>query len=616
VEAREEFEAHLVMARRVDELSCTVVGDALAQVRPGRTRGLVLLTPHFDSFFLGIAFLGQTGARISPLSSAITHDPRVEPAVRDYFTRKYQGLAAYLNGGSVMDMERGLKPFYRMLNNAETVIVLADAPRLPHGVPMDVDFLGERRVLAGGALRMAQHTDSDLGGFVCRHRGGGHYELALSVIGPARDPSTVAQVYDFFSHAILADPGRWWASDLLPDMPAAVTPNPPPVAAAPHAVLVLPDSPLQGSGELACGLRELRRDLGTALPPGLWIDTPASPAEVLRDCPAPRLLVLLHPALLVTADLAALLGQCLAEPGTDCAVATSQRHTEGEWIPSYTTRVDFERYVQRRSALALGAPVPQGSLQAYLVDVAAARSIVESRPDLDWRALPGAFGPRGRQALRAYVHDYGDYQQGSREEMIDLLPAGTRRLLDIGGGEGGFALACARRLGLQACVVEPVPHAAQVARSQGLQVLEQPIETLDPAGLDPFDAISLLDVLEHLDDPLAALLQARRFLAPGGVVLISVPNVGHWSVVRDLAAGRFDYQPVGILCQTHRRFFTERSLRQLLDDAGLSVRQLRRQEAPLPPDFTELVPRLQQAGLACDEASLRTESLQLVAGLA
>jgi lauroyl/myristoyl acyltransferase len=136
--------------------------------------------------------------------------------VRDYFTRKYQGLAAYLNGGSVMDMERGLKPFYRMLNNAETVIVLADAPRLPHGVPMDVDFLGERRVLAGGALRMAQHTDSDLGCFVCRHRGGGHYELALSVIGPARDPSTVAQVYDFFSHAILADPGRWWASDLLP----------------------------------------------------------------------------------------------------------------------------------------------------------------------------------------------------------------------------------------------------------------------------------------------------------------------------------------------------------------------------------------------------------------
>lgn len=219
-EARDEFEAQLVAARRLGELRCEfvpAVNDALCAKRP---RGLVLLTPHFDSFYLGIAFLAQaSGARVNSMSSAVSRDPRVAPTVTRHFDHKYRGLEHYLNGGQVPDMESGLRPFYRMLERHETLVVLGDAPVLPNGAAMTVDFLGAQRVIAGGALRLAQHTNSDLGGYVCRYLGPGRYVLEICPIGPARDPETVARIYRFFSDQILVQPGLWWAADLLPNMP-------------------------------------------------------------------------------------------------------------------------------------------------------------------------------------------------------------------------------------------------------------------------------------------------------------------------------------------------------------------------------------------------------------
>ena len=221
-EARDEFEAGLVSAGRLNELTCKFAPNMLDTLRASRSRGLVLLTPHFDSFYLGIAFLAQAmGSRVNSMSSALARDPRVEPRVSAHFERKYRGLERYLNGGQVLDMEASLRPFYRMLEQSETLVVLADAPVLPNGVSMKVHFLGAHRVLAGGALRMAQRTNSDLGGFVCRYQGKGCYEIEMCHIGPAADPHTVAQIYEFFSQQILAQPGLWWAADMLPNLPPA-----------------------------------------------------------------------------------------------------------------------------------------------------------------------------------------------------------------------------------------------------------------------------------------------------------------------------------------------------------------------------------------------------------
>jgi SAM-dependent methyltransferase len=96
-----------------------------------------------------------------------------------------------------------------------------------------------------------------------------------------------------------------------------------------------------------------------------------------------------------------------------------------------------------------------------------------------------------------------------------------------------------------------------------------------------FDAIVYADVLEHLVDPLRTLVGLNRFLAPGGVVIVSVPNVAHLWIRLLLLVGRFDYIDRGILDRTHLRFFIERSLQGIIAAAGLVVLHWTATPAPL-----------------------------------
>lgn len=93
-----------------------------------------------------------------------------------------------------------------------------------------------------------------------------------------------------------------------------------------------------------------------------------------------------------------------------------------------------------------------------------------------------------------------------------------------------------------------------------------------------FDAVICADILEHLRDPVRALQMLSALVAPEGQVLISVPNVAHWSMRASLLFGRFTYTDSGILDRTHLRFFTRASARQLLEMGALTIRQ----EAPIP----------------------------------
>ena len=634
VEARDELEARLVAAGRVHELACRSVnanGGSFVEVAAGRSRGLLLLTPHFESFFVGVAFAARAGAKVNLMSSAVTHDPRVDTAVQAHFSAKYRGLEPWLNGGQVLDMEQGIRPFYRMLERGETLVVLGDAPVLPNGVSATVDFLGAQRLIAGGALRLAQKADCDIGGYVCRMERPGHYVMEWCEPGPANDPATIQRVYALFTQAILSTPGRWWASDLLPAIPPCPKPAPD------YAVLVLSDSPLHDTQELAQGLRTLRRQwpgttefpvhqtLETSAESAAWHLSPtdqAPPLGAVLDAKGLRhLLVVLNPAVLATTELPQLLAECLeSDDNALCALADDARFAHGEWAPNYSTQVDFERYVARRAVLPLAEPAPQnlrGDACVYMLRLDRLRRDREHWHALwenaSWRSLPSQLGERSWRAPRAFVHSYADYQQGDRAEMLELLPANVRRLLDVGGGEGGFARAFVRDRGGEALLVEPGTEAAQRAMASGLRVFNIGMEQLDAQQVGALDAISFLDVLEHLTDPLSALVTARRLLGPGGALLVSVPNAGFWPVVRDLLAGRLDYLPVGILCQTHLRFFTANSLEQLLHDASFDIVTLRRRGPPPSPELEQFLSAAKAAGLACDRENLATESLHVLA---
>ena len=97
------------------------------------------------------------------------------------------------------------------------------------------------------------------------------------------------------------------------------------------------------------------------------------------------------------------------------------------------------------------------------------------------------------------------------------------------------------------------------------------LNTTSPDLGGTFDAIVYADVLEHLVDPLGVLLRLNRALAPGGAVVVSIPNVAHLWVRLSLLTGRFQYGHRGILDRAHLRFFTQRSLEALLREARLRV---------------------------------------------
>lgn len=164
------------------------------------------------------------------------------------------------------------------------------------------------------------------------------------------------------------------------------------------------------------------------------------------------------------------------------------------------------------------------------------------------------------------------YFEFDRPELVALVPPTARDVVDVGCGSGRLGAAIKAR---QECRVVGIEHnalAAATARTRLDLVVEGDAEAIDwPFAEESFDAVVCGDVLEHLRDPLAFLRRARTWLRPGGVLVASVPNVRHHSVVRGLLAGDWTYEPAGLLDNTHLRFFTRREVEKLLFRAGFEI---------------------------------------------
>jgi len=165
-------------------------------------------------------------------------------------------------------------------------------------------------------------------------------------------------------------------------------------------------------------------------------------------------------------------------------------------------------------------------------------------------------------------------------EFFKTLPQATR-ILDVGTATG-YLGAALKRQGFHAVSgVELNPTWADQAKPhyEKLAVLNAEEDPL-PWDDGSFDVAILADFIEHVRDGVGVLKKLARLAAPGGWILISVPNVAHWSVRMSLLLGRFNYRPCGILDQGHLRFFTLKTARALIREAGLVLK--RTTAIPLP----------------------------------
>jgi 2-polyprenyl-3-methyl-5-hydroxy-6-metoxy-1,4-benzoquinol methylase len=177
--------------------------------------------------------------------------------------------------------------------------------------------------------------------------------------------------------------------------------------------------------------------------------------------------------------------------------------------------------------------------------------------------------------------DYGAksaaYFASARRDWIDLLAPDPRAaFLELGcgaGATGALALKdgkCGTYVG-----IEMSASAAEIARSALTEVHVGNVDDLKlPYKPETFDVLLCGEVLEHLVDPEKTLGRLVALLKPGGRMFASVPNVAQWSVLIDLMRGRFDYTDQGVMDRTHLRWFTPKTFRAMITNAGINVDRL------------------------------------------
>ena len=166
----------------------------------------------------------------------------------------------------------------------------------------------------------------------------------------------------------------------------------------------------------------------------------------------------------------------------------------------------------------------------------------------------------------------------SHGQVAALIPLSGQRILDVGSGPSELS----RLLKKEGNRIVGVDRAFTGNGDSGLELkIEKDLEKdFDLNFGREFDTILFLDILEHLRDPEAILEKARDYLKPEGRIIVSIPNVAHWSVRLSLLFGSFHYGERGILDKTHLHFYTLSSFRQMLKDANYKI--LKESATPLP----------------------------------
>lgn len=165
------------------------------------------------------------------------------------------------------------------------------------------------------------------------------------------------------------------------------------------------------------------------------------------------------------------------------------------------------------------------------------------------------------------------YYKEDRPEMLKYVPLSSKKILDIGCGEGLFAKALIS-VDREVWGVELDSVAAKRAEQVLFRVLGGAIEDVMKDLPDQyFDLIIFNDVLEHLIDPYGVIFSIKEKLTKSGMILSSIPNLRYGKVLFNFLYKKdFTYTVFGILDITHMRFFTIRTMKDMFTNAGYKIR--------------------------------------------
>ncbi|MBN1174329.1 MAG: methyltransferase domain-containing protein, partial [Micromonosporaceae bacterium] len=175
---------------------------------------------------------------------------------------------------------------------------------------------------------------------------------------------------------------------------------------------------------------------------------------------------------------------------------------------------------------------------------------------------------------------FKDSDGSSHSAIIDMLPDHPPcRILDV-GCSGGLLAERIRRHGHWVTGIDVVKIPGVRDRTDEFHLVDLTKSIPEQVGRN-FDFIIAGDIIEHLPEPAHALRNLARLLRPGGQILLSVPNFGHWYPRFRTATGLFGYDRRGILDNSHLRFFTRATLRRMIKGSGFDILEERTTGLPI-----------------------------------
>lgn len=168
---------------------------------------------------------------------------------------------------------------------------------------------------------------------------------------------------------------------------------------------------------------------------------------------------------------------------------------------------------------------------------------------------------------------------GPRSDIVDLVPLTSRCILDIGCSTGVLGRQLKER---QHCEVHGVDFSKTMLEEADLYLnsvhcVDLNRDTSPLTKLPPrFDTVIAADILEHLVDPWTIVDISHSLLSSGGTLVISIPNVSHYSTFLALLSHKWPYRDRGIHDRTHLRFFSKRNIETLIDPEKFNIIEIRR----------------------------------------
>lgn len=163
---------------------------------------------------------------------------------------------------------------------------------------------------------------------------------------------------------------------------------------------------------------------------------------------------------------------------------------------------------------------------------------------------------------------------------VEQVPEGSR-VLDIGCATGFMGEYLIKKKKCFVYGVEKRDPELQIANKKltgaiNIDVNEEEFvdKIFESFGNDKYDVIMMTSVIEHLVNQTKFLNKCRRLLKKNAIVVVSTPNVAHWTIRLSLLFGKFNYSEYGILDNTHLHLYTIDTFRKLFDGSGYSMRKL------------------------------------------